>query len=323
MDESSRLKTIQTRYVDSFTMHGLHHIINGTIVEKVLWTIKLTGAILFACYISKDLLISYFDYGTNTVISMESKSELSLPRVSIHSAKLLFRNTFADCASKSSKSYDRNECDIFASTNICQHLDYSTKNHYLEDIFEDTSQQGDVTCNRYMEINQNGNFYQTATVEAMRHTMHANLSQHPLFLWISPPGDGPNLPSVFNTVDIDRHGDYRFSLTKTTINRLPAPYSNPPCVAQNSTIANEENLFRGDYSLENCRHSCFMKAIMKTCGTIQLLYRDMLKDEGFLKHVQERNVSAMKHCVYEKKLQWNKAYKNCANSCKNGCTETI
>ena len=325
MDESSRLKTIQSRYVDSFTMHGLHHIINGTIVEKVLWTIKLTAAIIFACYLSKDLLMTYFNYGTNTVISMESKSELQLPKVSIHSARLLLTgetNVFADCSSKWSKSYDKNECDALASTNICKLLDYSSKKHYPKDSYEVDSEQGDVTCHSYMEINKNGNFYQTGTVSAMRHTMHTNLSQNPLFLWISSPGDGPNLPSTFNTFRIDLYGDYHFSLAKTTINRLPAPYSKPPCVMQNSSSAYEGNLFRGDYSLENCWYTSYLKAIMQTCRTIHYFYRDWLRDKGILKQILDRNVSAMNQCVNEKESDWNKVHAKCSSFCRSACTET-
>ena len=322
-DSTSRLKTIRTRYVNSFTMHGLHHIIYGTIAEKVLWTIKLTAAIICAFYISKDLLISYFNYGTSTVINIESRSAMQLPKVTLISAKLFFDNfnTFADCSSKSSKSYDKYECDALASTNICQPLPSMKVNH-PKDVFDKHSQQGDVTCNHYMYINKNGNFYQTATIQGMRHTMYVNLSRNPLVLGLSPPGEGPHLQSLFNTINIDRYGDHYFMLEKTTINRLAAPYSNPPCVEQNTTTAYEKNLFLGDYSLEKCRYTCYLKAIMQTCGAIQFVYRRVLRTEDFLKLVQDRNVSAMNECYEEKIGVWGIAYTECANNCRTACTET-
>ena len=58
---------------------------------------------------------------------------------------------------------------------------------YPEDTYDERSQQGDVTCNHYMEINKGGEAYQTDTIEGMRHTIHVNLSHDQLLLWVSVP----------------------------------------------------------------------------------------------------------------------------------------
>ena len=49
------LTNIRVRYQQGFTMHALEHVINGTYIERVFWTLKLCLAITVALYLSWQL----------------------------------------------------------------------------------------------------------------------------------------------------------------------------------------------------------------------------------------------------------------------------
>ena len=53
----ARLRTIRNRYLNSFTMHALNHVINGTPIEKIFWSVKLVAAIGVGFYFCKALFI--------------------------------------------------------------------------------------------------------------------------------------------------------------------------------------------------------------------------------------------------------------------------
>ena len=224
----ARLKSIQKRYANAFTMHALNHIINGTIAEKIFWASKLTVAIILAIYFSKDIFDSYSTYKTDTLINIEVQKSLQFPKVHICFGNAI--STFADCTSASSKSYDKRECSKFKENGCKSFLNSSASNkpYNTSDFLDRASEEGTGICGQCLEVNRNGDLYQTATIEAMRYTMYLNISKLPIYLMISPPEDKIFImSSLFNKINIKHFGDYHFELEKVTQIRLPFPYSNP------------------------------------------------------------------------------------------------
>ena len=41
-------------------MHALNHIVEGTTVEKILWTTKLVGAIVVAVWLAWNFFVAFF-----------------------------------------------------------------------------------------------------------------------------------------------------------------------------------------------------------------------------------------------------------------------
>ena len=72
----TRLKPIRKRYTSSFTMHALDHIINGTRVERVFWTLKLSMVIGTACFMSRQLFFSYFLNHVDTLLVFQPQVNL-------------------------------------------------------------------------------------------------------------------------------------------------------------------------------------------------------------------------------------------------------
>ena len=79
----NRIDTAHKRYKNNFTMHALSHIINGTLIEKVFWTLKLVTAISIAGYLSRTLFTSYLNHDTDTVIDIKTVNRLQLPSVHV------------------------------------------------------------------------------------------------------------------------------------------------------------------------------------------------------------------------------------------------
>ena len=51
-----------------------------------------------------------------------------------------------------------------------------------------------------------------------------------------------------NNFQVYRHGDYHFTLKKTSVKRLPTPYTKPSCVPTHSVEAEGRNMFGGKCS---------------------------------------------------------------------------
>ena len=74
-------------------------------------------------------------------------------------------------------------------------------------------------------------------------------------------------------------GNHRFLLERTTINRLPYPYSNPSCVVEGSTEAMEKNLLIGKYTRMKCESSCELTHRWLKCGIVPYVYRKLFRDQ--------------------------------------------
>ena len=224
--------------------------------------------------------------------------------------------SFADCTSPTARTYDKNTCALIGK-NYCD-----SRNESKDwDYFIMASKEGTLNCDGPCPvINFDGDFYQTTITEAMRYTMDGNSSGFP-FLLISD-----NDESVFHSKNINRFGDYHIVLEKTTYVRLPGPYNSPPCVVQGSQEALKKNILLGNYTVGKCRMSCYIKEILRLCGSIQLTFRAVLRDKTVLdKYFRDRSVDEMKMCFHNnyKEITEGPIRKKCVDECRSPCNEHV
>ena len=75
----TKLKDVKDRYMSSFTMHALNHIVEGTRGEKIMWTLTLLTAVGLAVYLAWNFFVSYFNYEVSTTFKNVPKMSMKLP----------------------------------------------------------------------------------------------------------------------------------------------------------------------------------------------------------------------------------------------------
>ena len=319
-DFSKQLSKIRRRYQDGFTMHGLDHIINGTWVERIFWFLKLCLAITVAVYLSWKLLQSYLHHNVDSKVSIETKTKLQLPMLFIcgtHAKHYLA--TFNNCESTESKSYDEK---------ICKELKMKCPHFCRKTYDPHTGADGDVVCNKELlgqciTVNSNGQLFQTPTRPAGVFSQEIQKNHLPLWVYVKTPGSVELIPrSWFQFSRINIHGDYHVILEKTSIKRLPYPYSNPSCIVQESEEALSRNIFIGNYTLDKCLTTCYTLSQLKTCGTTHTTYRAQLRNPDSFKHLfEDKNVSEINHCMNDRFNDTTNVYEECRVKCTIPCVE--
>ena len=120
---------------------------------------------------------------------------------------------------------------------------------------------------------------------------------------------------------IDQPGHYMFALEKTTITRLPAPYSKPSCVQQNSSQALKKNIMHGQYTVGSCKKSCNIKAELELCATMGTIERHYVRSEYTRRYFKDQPIAESQKCVAEKRSQIAKHVMKCVETCHNPCYE--
>ena len=141
-------------------MHAVHNIMNGTLVERIFWSLKLTAALGAAIYLSKELFTSYYEYEVGTKVKIETRQRLQFPMILIGHpyALLILKNSRNNCSSNQSASYDHILCTIL--TKDCP------------EFFADRISAGgtSVSCDvpdQVMVVNGDGKSYQTLSENSM------------------------------------------------------------------------------------------------------------------------------------------------------------
>ena len=155
-----------------------------------------------------------------------------------------------------------------------------------------------------------------------------NASELPLNVLIRAPEldgrvSGASMPRAwYEIISIHRLGSYQFSLEKTSIMRLPEPYSVPPCVKQTSAEADERNMFTGNYTMATCKETCTTKAELIYCSTASFMRRKYIKDKNFLKeHFRDQSAKEADKCLRVKQVDIEDYLAKCIDQCHNPCFE--
>ena len=106
------LKEIRGRYAESFTVHGLSHIVGGRLPEKILWTVLVLGALVGTGFMTYGLFESYFDHEVTSEFIV--RQNLEIPAATLYICDKDSDEKFAchcNCSSNASKSYDPVKCE--------------------------------------------------------------------------------------------------------------------------------------------------------------------------------------------------------------------
>ena len=319
-DFVKQISKIRRRYQDGFTMHALNHVIHGTWIERIFWCLKLCLAITVAVNLSWHLLQNYRHHHVDSKVSIETRTTLQLPMLFICGTHAkYYLATYTDCFSDESKSYDEEICKEVKSK--CPHFCWNKNDsHLIED--------GNVLCaegllGQCITINANGKLFQTATRPAGVYSKKVTADHLPLWIYVKTPGSAELIPrSWFQFSRINIHGDYHVILEKTSIKRLPYPYSNPSCIVQESEEALSRNIFIGNYTLDKCLTTCYTLSQLKTCGTTHTTYRAQLRNPDSFKHLfEDKNVSEINHCMNDRFNDTTNVYEECRVKCTIPCVE--
>ena len=319
-DPIKQLSKIRRRYQDGFTMHSLDHIINGTWIERVFWIFKLSLAIIVAVYLSWQLLQGFLNHHVDSKVSIETKTKIQLPMLFICGTKAKhYLSAFHDCRSNDSRSYDEEICEELNHT--CPHFCWNSHDLHL-------GEDGTVLCNKELlgqciTVNANGKLFQTPTRPAGVYTQEVHSNHLPLWVYIKTPGSVDLIPrSWFQFSRIKVHGDYHFILEKTSIKRLPYPFSDPSCIIEGSEEAFSKNIFIGNYTLDKCLTTCYTRAQLTACGTTHVTYRAQLRNPHSFKEIfEDKNISQIEQCMVENYVEMADIYESCRMTCSIPCVE--
>ena len=311
-----QLIAIRNRYKSSFTVHALNHIVDGTLPEKLLWSVKLLAAIAVAVYLCWNLFVDYFTYKTTSNVRIVMLNEMFAPTVFLCTKDYKrYRRTFNDCSSNTTRSYN---------LAVCSCVNRGCPGMFVNEHVPDEACPPQL-LGQCVGFNTNG----TMTISHstyMYFEKHVNVSALPLTVYVALPGSLSPMGS-FHDVEITQGGEYLFDLDKTTFKRLPRPYSNPSCIVEGSPESRERNIFRTAYRIESCRSTCYVEWYLRKCGVIKNEHRIDLRDESTIAHRlnHELNESAITECIHEADYERNLGeswVEHCVNNCPLPCEET-
>jgi hypothetical protein len=102
--------------------------------SKILWFLFITVSTVFCSYISTRQVLDYYDYKTDTVISLENEQELEFPTITICNSQLCGFNNynctkyFEDYINRLSNQEEKNKVkDGLSKKNTKQNLDLANK----------------------------------------------------------------------------------------------------------------------------------------------------------------------------------------------------
>lgn len=323
----AKVSEARNRYISSFTVHSVEHIVKGTLPEKIFWSIKLVGAISLAIYLSRSLFVAFMKHEVDTKLSIEKKMLMKLPTVLI-CVHTPWSMSYNNCSSNASRSWNPDVCETLnraypdflanimqnSSCTVRQELSYKLHSH------------GDISCHsdlmgQCVALNHNSKAVQTINYNSLEYKQEMDPDMFPLHIYVKAPGN-IDLFHQDQAEIVDRFGHYHFTLKKMTVQRHPFPYSNPPCVEQNSVEALERNIFRGNYTIDKCVASCWARAELKFCQTMMNINRVLVREQDVIHdNIVDRTSEEVDECMTNKTNDISEEYNGCIKICHHACYE--
>ena len=317
-----KLNETRSRYEGSFTVHGINHINSGTVLEKVLWILCVLGALVGSVFMTYGLFDSYLKKDVDTKISIKENIRTRLPTIYICSGGALsYLDSYIDCSSTVSKSYDEFHCQIMNKTcpKFCDGGRCSNLAEHLRLV---------PTCppelyGQCVALNAEGDVTQSVLFPSDSYIPETrNKENFPYEMYIRPPGETDPLMSLLSHnfySYFNGPGEYEIVIEKTTIQRQPAPYSS--CIEANSDEAASKSMFIGPYTVRKCIATCNLKTGWQQCKTTYWSARNLLREKEFQR--QDRDVEEIEECIF--KIRNHTTFINetigCENDCRPPCFE--
>ena len=183
-----------------------------------------------------------------------------------------------------------------------------------------------LLANQCVVINPNFDKLQEEASKPMTKTLTiypSGKKPFPLQVWISPVEAVWKFGSGSYQTTIDGPGKYRYAMKKTTIKRLPAPYSRPSCIQKGSKDALEKNLFIGLYTRDKCEESCVLKLMLLECKAAYYFYRAYIRDKTYLNSFIDESIDRNEGTKCWDRVSRSNRYKirACKATCYQPCEE--
>ena len=156
---TKKLKEIRDRYAESFTVHGMNHIVAGNIPEKLVWIVLLLGALSGTVLITHELFGSYLNNEVSTKINIKQQLQMKLPTIYICASKSISNfQQIIDCSSSSSQSFDFFKCSDLSQEcpEFCDYRNCLGKENKNEDEDREENKNEDEDGDQHKNKDEDG-----------------------------------------------------------------------------------------------------------------------------------------------------------------------
>ena len=262
------------RYQDALTVHGLTKILEGTIVEKLIWIAFVAASIAGAFILTQAIWKHYLERKVNAEIEIVEQEELTYPAITICN-DLMSRNKY----STEVKSHEdvplllKNSVRCGGNNDKCfRGTSYGVKVRLIAADYASTED----ALNLVSFHSETGNA--CFTVKGQKQKVPGNILSIKVYRnrsSISNPWSSVHINSKDEpffeanpTVYYVTEKDYYFILSRKVLKRLPAPYRS------NCKDNSEPNRkFNSAYSVTKCRKQCMLEECIKNCNTVPGMYK--------------------------------------------------
>ena len=257
---------MQESYISSFSIHGLTKTFIGNPGEKVFWTVILVAAACFIGFMCYGNYNNYLAKNVRTEVRVQLDNEIALPV--IHICNEFWLNSF-DCYKNASilKGYYRKRhCNIVKMPKIWCFDAYQSSEPLLKSCAIEKIIPGCLSLN----VN-----YSLTT--QMGKGVHILVESDYLQVFFDPEDTAHLATDVLLNKNINTGAGnriYEVYMQKKIIKRQPIPY--PSKCSNGKGI---ENFFTSTYSREACFQSCYLRQMLKECGTVIDRWQRYIKPE--------------------------------------------
>lgn len=290
MDDAEKKGVIQQKkeqYIQSFTVHGVSRVFDGTKGETSFWCLIVVIGIVITSFGVYNLIAKYLAYEIYTALSSKITNENPFPAITFCDNRELIKYYFSYCGQPQNAIYSiRNGyCEYLPDnppeiTNIIKgvHRQWSNGKFHVtscdswgsrecaNDMYLKSLRRHNHSCFTW---NYNGNFSDTYA--------HAKL------IFNTSLGSGDIVAAVhdhriselelMHRVFLNSEYNYALNIRKSMIYRLPPPFPSK------CTHGRPHDLFPGKYTRTTCVDSINYMNILKHCGdTIDYVKRQLLPD---------------------------------------------
>ena len=238
--KSKRVKEVRQSYIDGLTVHGMSKIFTGTPCQRVFWFVCLLAVISYSGYMTYTYISLYLAKDMRTEIRLEKPDEISMPALLVCSAD---RFNFG-C---------HNNLGITNMESCKSGWDIKEVNYTSELVEVD---EGCVLYNSNGTLKEKpyGNkIFRVGTPKGKKFQM---MIAEPKILKRYPAS--LEFGSIFSNV-----GNFTIEMNRVEIERLPSPF--PSDCSDGKGI---EHLFSPIYHRADCVQSCYVRIMLKNCGTV-------------------------------------------------------
>ena len=293
-------------------MHGLSKLLTGHMWERFLWFSVLFASLSIVFFFTYGFYFEYRNYDIRTEFRTKTSQHITLPTITI-------------CDAPSALSVFDDPDTTLSMHNMCyKNLTISGKRECptRQKLYDAMSQNSYdyITPHKAFPqcviFNHFGNI--TSKVGTTELIFGWNFEKK-LNLWIHDEmdlaGDETNLVIVkpHLTIDFSSSQEHRITFSdKQVIFRLPEPYP-----SNCSSGQYDDNLLSGNYTLQKCKYTCLLRAMISKCKAVPDEFLNYLPHlQALLPKYDNRTTFDVRHCLNEAVRNSTQMHCDCRFACR-------